>query len=52
MNRIEIEEILDNALDWIFEHCESNEKFYQALKDIGMTDKEIKKEKERIEVWE
>lgn len=49
MTKIELEEMLDNALDWIYEHCENNEIYYKVLDSIGFTESEIKKEKEKIE---
>lgn len=49
MNRIELEEMLDNALDWIWEHCQDNETYFKVLKDIGMTEAEIEEERLKVE---
>lgn len=52
MTKIELEELFDNALDWIYEHCKTSDEYLKVLSDIGLTEKEIKKEKELIESWE
>ena len=51
MNKIELEEMLDNALDWIWEHCQDTETYFKVLKDIGMTEAEIEKERRILEKW-